>query len=392
MLAIKDGKTLTISGKVIEKGTILIDKGKILKIGENLDIPINTKTIDASGKVVMPGLIDAHCHTGMFADGVGSGESDGNEMTNPVMPHLRAIDAINPEDMAFKDLREGGITTINTGPGSGNVIGGQTAIIKTYGRTINDMVVRAPGGMKMALGENPKRVYGGQKKTPSTRMGNAAILREWLVKAGEYREKWERYKESDKEPEPPERNLRLEELIQVLERKIPAHIHAHRADDILTALRIAEEFNINVVLIHATEGYKIADILARKNIPCIVGPIFFSRTKYELRGMTPKNPVLLSKAGVRIALQTDEMSAVRYLLLNAALAVEQGMGEDEALKAITIYPAEILGIQNRVGSLNVGKDADIIILSAYPFEVTKSHVELVLINGEIVYQKGKTNS
>jgi len=402
MLAIKNGRILTISGKVIRKGTILIDKGKILKIGEDVDIPPDTKIIDASGKVVMPGMIDAHCHTGMFADGVGGGESDGNEMTNPVMPHLRAIDAVNPEDIAFKDLREGGITTINTGPGSGNVIGGQTAVIKTYGKTINDMVICAPGGMKMALGENPKRVYGGQKKTPSTRMGNAAILREWLIKANNYREKWEHYKEklsrykndkeTIKEPEPPERNLCLEELTQVLERKIPAHIHAHRADDILTALRITEEFNISLVLIHATEGYKIADILAKKNIPCVVGPIFFSRTKYELRGMTPKNPALLSKAGVKIAIQTDEMSAVRYLLLNAALAVEQGMDEDEALKAITIYPAEILGIEDRVGSLNVGKDADIIILSAYPFEITKSHIELVLINGEIVYQMGKTNS
>lgn len=401
MLAIKNGKILTISKGVIEKGTILIDKRKIVKIGKNIDIPSESRVIDASGKVVMPGMIDAHCHTGVFADGVGGGESDGNEMTNPVMPHLRAIDAINPEDMAFKDLREGGVTTINTGPGSGNVIGGQTAVIKTYGKIIEEMIIRAPGGMKMALGENPKRVYGGQKKTPSTRMGNAAILREWLVKASDYQNKWKRYeeklscykgsREGIKRPEPPEKNLCLEELTLVLERKIPAHIHAHRADDILTALRIAKEFNINLVLIHATEGYKIADILAKKKVPCIVGPILFSRSKYELRGMTPRNPALLSKAGVKVALQTDEMSAVRYLLLNAALAVEQGMDENEALKAITLYPAQILGIEDRVGSLDAGKDADIIILSAYPLEVTKSHVEIVLINGEIVYERKTGN-
>jgi len=394
VLAIKGGTILTPEER-IEGGTLLIEGGKILEVGREAGIPPDAEVIDAQGKYIIPGLIDAHCHTGLFPDGVGEEQSDDNEMTDPVTPHLRAIDAIHPEDMAFDDLRKAGVTTINTGPGSANIVGGQTAIVKTWGRTVEEMLIRAPAAMKMALGENPKRVYREQKKTPSTRMGNAAVLREWLTKAQNYLERWERYKRrlanckaGEKEPEPPERDLRLEELARVLKGEIPAHIHAHRADDILTALRIADEFGIKkLVLIHATEGYKVADILAEKGVPCVVGPILFSRTKYELRGMNPKNPVILSQAGVKVAIQTDQMSAVKYILFDAALAVREGMDEKEALKAITIYPAEILGIADRVGSLEPGKDADLVILSAHPFEVAKSCVELVVMDGEIVYQK-----
>lgn len=395
MLAIKGGTFLT-PDEQIEEGVLLIERGKIIAVGRDVTIPPNAEVIDATNKFILPGMIDAHCHTGVFADGVGWEKSDGNEMTDPVTPHLRAIDAIHPEDMAFQDLREAGVTTINTGPGSANVIGGQTAAIKTHGRTVEEMIIAAPCGMKMALGENPKRVYGEQKKTPSTRMGNAAVLREWLTKAQGYLEKWERYerkfneykinKNDKNEPEPPERDLRLEALGQILKGEIPVHIHTHRADDILTALRIADEFGIkNVVLIHATEGYKIADILAKKSVPCVVGPIFFSRTKYELRGMNPKNPVILSKAGVKIAIQTDQMSAVKYILFDAALAVREGMDEKEALKAITIYPAQILGIADRVGSLEEGKDADIVIMSGYPLDIKSSKVERVLIEGKEVH-------
>ena len=397
MLAIKGGTLLTPEIR-IEEGILLIEGGKILRVGKKLPIPRDAEIIDATGKFIMPGMIDAHCHTGVFADGVGWEKSDGNEMTDPVTPHLRAIDAIHPEDMAFQDLREAGVTTINTGPGSANVIGGQTAAIKTHGRTVEEMIIAAPCGMKVALGENPKRVYGEQKKTPSTRMGNAAVLREWLTKAQGYLEKWERYerklneykisKNDGNEPEPPERDLRLEALGRVLKGEIPVHIHAHRADDILTALRIADEFGIkDVVLIHATEGYKIADILAKKSVPCVVGPILFSRTKYELRGMNPKNPAILSKAGVKIAIQTDQMSAVKYILFDAALAVKEGMNEEEALKAITIYPAEILGIADRVGSLEEGKDADIVIMGGYPLDVKDSKVERVFITGKEVYKR-----
>ncbi len=396
MLVIRGGTIIT-PDKVIEEGSVLINEGKIAQVGKDIAVPAGAKVVEAGGKFIIPGMIDAHCHTGVFADGVGWEKSDGNEMTDPITPHLRAIDAIHPDDMAFKDLREAGVTTINTGPGSANVIGGQTAVIKTWGKTVDEMLVCAPVAMKMALGENPKRVYGEQKKTPSTRMGNAGVLREWLMKAQDYQQKRERYEQqladytankgNGKEPEPPERDLRLQALGQVLKREIPAHVHAHRADDMLTALRIAAEFDFRVIFIHATEGYKVAGILAEEGIPCVVGPILFSRTKYELRGMNPKNPAILSEAGVKVAIQTDQMSAVKYILFDAALAVREGMDEQEAIKAITIYPAEILGIANRVGSLEEGKDADIVIMSGPPLDVKDSRVERVFIAGRQVYNR-----
>ena len=394
MIAIRGGTVLTPT-VTIEDGIVLIEDGKIVSVGAGIDVPAGAEVIDAAGQVVMPGMIDAHCHTGVFGDGVGWVHSDGNEMTDPVTPHLRAIDAIHPEDLAFSDLREAGVTTINTGPGSGNVIGGQAAAIKTAGRTVEEMLVAFPVGMKMALGENPKRVYGEQKKTPSTRMGNAATLREWLTKAQGYLDKGDRHAkklvdfqagvEGATEPEPFEVDLKLEALAQVLRREIPAHIHAHRADDIMTAIRIAEEFEIDLVLIHATEGYKIADLLAEKMIPCVPGPILFSRSKVELREMTPKNVGVLASAGVKVAIQTDQMSAVRYLRLDAAVAVNEGMSDDDALRAITLTPAEILGIDDRVGSLEAGKDADIVILSAHPLDVAHGRVQRVLIDGQTVY-------
>jgi imidazolonepropionase-like amidohydrolase len=260
------------------------------------------------------------------------------------------------------------------------------------------MVLLEPAGMKMALGENPKRVYGEDKKTPSTRMGNAAVLRAALVDAGNYSEKWRRYEADqaayqakaeagDTEAEPPklpERDLKLEALGKVLSREMKARVHAHRADDMLTAIRIAEEFNLDLTLEHATEGYKIADILAAKEIPVTAGPILFSRLKYELKDMTPRNPGLMSKAGVQVAIQTDEMSAVRYLTINAALAVREGMPEEEALKAITINPAKIIGVDDRVGSLEMGKDADIVVFSGHPFDY-QAVAELVLVDGDVAY-------
>ncbi len=383
MLAIVGGTVLT-PGEELPGATVLIEGKQIRAVGTQVEVPPGAEVIDATGKYVLPGFIDAHCHTGIFPDGVGLRESDGNEMTDPITPHLRAIDAIHPEDMAFADLRKWGVTTINTGPGSANVVGGQTAVVKTRGRTVEEMLVLAPAAMKMALGENPKRVYGEQKKFPSTRMGNAGLLREWLTKAQNYLAKKEH---AEKKGEPFEVDLRLEALSRVLTGELPAHIHCHRADDIMTALRIAEEFGIKkLVLIHATEGYKVADLLAERGVPCVVGPILFSRTKYELRGMNPQNPALLSRAGVKVAIQTDQRSAVKYILFDAALAVREGMDEGEALKAITSYPAEILGISDRVGSLVPGKDADLVVLAAHPFDVARSRVELVLIEGEAVYR------
>jgi imidazolonepropionase-like amidohydrolase len=401
MIAITNGKVLTITQGVLERGTVLFDRGRIVAVGEGVEVPADAQVYDASGKVVMPGMIDAHCHVGIFADGIGWQHSDGNETTDPVTPHLRALDALNPGDPAFEELLAAGVTTVLTGPGSANLIGGQWICVKTQPKpTVDEMILLEPAGIKMALGENPKRVYGDQKKMPSTRMGNAAALRAALVDAQNYMAKWERY-EADlaeyeeeveagdgdaKRPSQPERDLRMEALAKVLRRELKARIHAHRADDMLTAIRIAEEFGLDLTLEHATEGYKIAGVLAAKGIPVTAGPILFSRTKYELKDMTPKNPGLMYKAGVKVAIQTDEMSAVKYLAINAALAVREGMPEEAALEAITIRPAEIIGVADRVGSLDVGKDADIVVLSGHPFDY-RSVVETVWVNGERAFQR-----
>jgi imidazolonepropionase-like amidohydrolase len=399
MIAIINGKVLTITHGNFDPGMVLVEGGRIIAVGQDLIIPEDAEIYDATGKVVMPGLIDAHCHVGLFADGVGWEYSDGNEMTDPITPHLRALDAVHPENPAFKDLVEAGVTTVLTGPGSGNLIGGQWVCIKTVPKpSIEEMVLLEPAGMKMALGENPRRVYGAEKKAPSTRMGNAALVRAALVDAQNYLEKWERY-EADlaanrakveagdakaEAPKRPERDLKLEALGKVLRREMKARVHAHRADDMLTAIRIAEEFDLDLTLEHATEGYKIADILAAKGIPVTAGPILFSRVKYELKEMTPKNPGLMAEAGVKVAIQTDEMSAVRYLTINAALAVREGMHQHDALEAITINAAEIIGVADRVGSLEAGKDADIVVFSGHPFDY-RSVVELVLVDGQVAY-------
>ena len=406
MIAITNGKVLTITQGTLDRGTVLIDEGRIVAVGENVEIPPEAEVHDVDGKVVMPGMIDPHCHVGVFPDGIGWEYSDGNELTDPITPHLRALDAVHPEDQAFEELVTAGVTTVLTGPGSGNLIGGQWVCLKTLPKpNIEDMVLLEPAGMKMALGENPKRVYGEQKKMPSTRMGNAATLRVALVEARNYLEKWDRYEENlsdyqakveegDKEakrPDPPQRDLKLEALGKVLRREMKARIHAHRADDMLTAIRIAEEFDLDLTLEHATEGYKIAEILAEKRIPVTAGPILFSRMKYELKDMTPKNPGLMAKAGVKVAIQTDEMSAVKYLTINAALASREGLPEEEALKAITIHPAEIIGVADRVGSLEKGKDADVVVLSGHPFDF-RSVVEWVLVDGETAYRREEERS
>ena len=401
MLAITNGKVLTITQGTFDPGTVLIDNGKIAAVGPDVTIPPGAEVYDATGMVVMPGLIDAHCHIAVFADGVGWEHADGNEMTDPITPHMRALDAVHPEDLAFKDLIAAGVTTVLTGPGSGNLIGGQGICLKTVPKpTVDEMILLEPAGMKMALGENPKRVYGDQKKMPSTRMGNAAVLRAALIDAQNYMAKWRRYDEElsahqakvdagDKEaepPKPPDRDLKLEALGKVLRRELKARVHAHRADDMLTAIRIAEEFGLDLTLEHATEGYKIAPILAAKGIPVTAGPILFSRAKVELREMTPKNPGLMAQAGVKVAIQTDEMSAVKYLAINAALAVREGMTEEAALRAVTINPAEIIGVAGRVGSLEPGKDADVVVFSGHPFDY-RTVAELVIVDGQVAHKR-----
>ncbi len=386
MLAIVGGKVLTMAGTEYNPGIVIVEGATIKAVGKagepGLQIPPGAEVIDAAGKMVMPGLIDAHCHVGIYEEIYREEGDDCNEWTDPVTPHLRAIDGINPEDEGFKDALEGGITTVLTGPGSANVIGGEAIALKTCGRVVDEMVIRAPAGLKIAFGENPKRVYGGQKKMPATRMGTAALLREALVKAQNYLRKLEQGTEDSEKH--PERDLKLETLVKVLQKEIPLRAHAHRADDIATAVRIAEEFGVDIVIEHCTEGHKIADFLAAKGIPVVVGPLLTSRSKVELKDRTTATPGVLYRAGVKLALMTDHpVIPLNYLNICAAYAVREGLPEEEALKAVTINAAEICGLDSRVGSLETGKDADIIILSGHPLDI-QTRVEKVFINGQVV--------
>ena len=374
-----------MADRIYEKGCILIDKGKIVDVGEEIIAPPQAEVIDAEGLFVMPGIIDAHCHIGMWEDSIGAAGADGNEKTNPITPQLRAIDGINPMDKTFTEAYEAGVTTAMTGPGSANVIGGEFAIIKTYGKRIDDMIMKAPAAMKVAFGENPKVFYGDKGKTPQTRMATAAILREILMKAADYKAKKERGRENPEKM--PDKDIRLEALLPVLNKEIPLKAHAHRADDMFTAIRISKEFDVKITLDHVTEGHLIIDELLAENIPLIVGPSFGMRSKVELREASFKTPGLLSKAGLKIAITTDHpVMPLKYLTMCAAYAVKEGMKEEEALKAITINAAEIIGIADRVGSIAPGKDGDIVIFDGNPLEI-KSKSMYVLINGEIIFKR-----
>lgn len=378
MLLIKNGTVLTMAGKPIKMGQVLVNEGKIISVGENISIPEDCEIIDANGGYIMPGIIDAHCHIGMWEDGLGFEGDDGNEITDPATPQLRAIDAINPMDRSFTEAYENGVTCVCTGPGSANVIGGQFATIKTKGNRIDNMIVQQTASMKVAFGENPKRCYDAKKQTPSTRMATASILREYLLKTKKYIE--------DKEKNP-SFDMKLESLIPVVEGELNIKAHAHRADDIFTAIRIAKEFGLKMTLEHCTEGHLIADELAREGFSAIVGPTFGTRSKVELRELSFETPAALHKAGVKIALMTDHpVIPVHHLPLCAALAVRSGLDEEAAFKAITINPAEILGISDRVGSLEVNKDADIVVFDKHPFDI-QAKTTCVLIDGEIAFKR-----
>ncbi len=386
MILIKDGTILTMDGRIYDRASILIENGKIQEIGENIVVPLDAQVIDALGKIVTPGLIDAHCHLGMWEDAIGFEGADGNEMTDPVTPHLRAIDAINPMDRTFRDAYEGGVTSVATGPGSANVIGGQFAAIKTHGDRIDHMIIKDPVAMKCAFGENPKRVYHDKKQSPSTRMATAAILRDTLFKAQEYGEKLRASK--DDPSKKPGFDIKMEALQPVLRGEIPFKAHAHRADDIFTAIRITKEFGVKVTLEHCTEGHLIVEHIKEEGLYAVVGPSLSDRSKYELKNLTFETAGVLSKAGVKIALMTDHpVIPLQYLPMCAALAVKAGMDEEEALKAITINAAEILGIDNRVGSIREGKDADLVIWDGHPFAL-QSRVDYTVIDGKVVYKRG----
>ncbi|HPU42019.1 MAG TPA: amidohydrolase [Acetivibrio clariflavus] len=390
MLLIRNGKILTMTGTDYDNGYVLIDKGKIIEVGEGKKSFRGKKDleiIDAEGKYVLPGFIDAHCHIGMWEDAVGFEGEDGNEMTDPVTPHLRAIDGVYYLDRCFREALENGVTTVVTGPGSANVIGGQFAALKTFGRRIEEMIIKEPVAIKVAFGENPKTVYNERKQAPSTRMATAAILRENLMKAKEYMQLWDEYNKDKENADKPEYDIKMEALLKVLRKEIPIKAHAHRADDILTAIRIAKEFDVRITIEHCTEGHLIKDILLEEGVSAIVGPMLTDRSKVELRNMSVKAPGILSKAGVKTAIMTDHPCVpIQYLSLCAALAVREGMDEKEALKAITINAAELTEIEERVGSIEKGKDADIIIMDGHPLEF-KTRVVTTIINGQVVYER-----
>lgn len=392
MLLIKNGKILTMAGVSYDNGYILANEGKIIKIGENSEeienIEVENKDaviIDAKGRYVLPGLIDAHCHIGLCEDSVGFEGEDVNEMTDPVTPHLRAIDGVYHADRAFSEARENGITTVVTGPGSANVIGGQFAALKTYGRRIEEMILKEPVAMKVAFGENPKTVYYEKRQTPMTRMATAALLRESLMKAREYKQMLDDYNSNKEDYDKPDYDMKLESLIKVLNREIPLKAHAHRADDILTAIRIAKEFDVDITIEHCTEGHLIKDILIEEGISAVLGPSLTDRSKIELRNQSLKTPGILSRAGIKVAIMTDHpCTPIQYLILCAAMAVREGMPEEDALKAITINAASLSGISDRVGSLEVGKDADIAIFDGHPFDI-KTRVVMTVIDGNMVW-------
>lgn len=375
MIAVINAVIKTMEQSDILDGYLLTDGGKIAEIAPMTEWDAEkartcTEVIDADGRIITPGLIDAHTHMGMWEDSLGFEGADGNEETDPVTPHLRALDGVNPMDLTFREALQSGVTTVITGPGSANPIGGQLLAMKTRGHRIDDMVIRAPLGIKAALGENPKSVYNDKNQTPTTRMATAALIRETLEKAQEYREQWDNYHSGTEDEEKPDIDYKLEAMLPVVRGEIPMHIHAHRADDIFTAIRIAKEFDIDIVLVHCTEGHLIAEELKEEGYPVLVGPVMTDRSKPELRNQSVCNPVELASCGIPVSIITDHPETpIQYLSLSAALAVHHGMPKIEALQSITCNPAKSAGIFDRVGSLKTGKDADFVIWEGEPISL-----------------------
>jgi imidazolonepropionase-like amidohydrolase len=385
----------TASGPVIERGVLVVLRGKILDVGaeDQVKIPANAQVRDVSGKVIIPGLVDTHSHIGIFGRPATGAGADGNEMTGPVQPGLRAIDAIDPNDPGIKMALAGGVTTANIMPGSGNAIGGQTLYVKLRGAFIETMRIlagRVLGGIKFANGENPKGAYGGKNQAPMTRMKIAALQREQLARAQAYKRQWDNYnkaKAEGKDAGPPERDLGLEPLVEVLERKRTVHFHCHRSDDIMTAVRRSEEFGFELLLQHCTEGYRIAGELARRGIWVSLTLIDSPGGKPEAMGLLEENAAILNKAGVKVAINTDDfITESRFFLRTGAIAVRGGLSEDLALKALTLHGAQMLHLEDRCGSLERGKDADFVVLSGAPFSVY-SHVLETYIEGEKVFDR-----
>ncbi|HEX7378302.1 MAG TPA: amidohydrolase family protein [Pirellulales bacterium] len=386
-------KIHTAAGKTFSPGTLLTQDGKILEVGpaDQVAVPEDAERIDLSGKVVIPGLVDSHSHLGVYARPQVPANSDGNEATGPVQAAVRALDAINPSDPGIRMANAGGITTANIMPGSANVIGGQTLYVKLRGHTVEQMTMVSPhlaGGLKMANGENPKRVYGSRKQAPATRMKTAALQRAEFIKARDYQRKWDAYRKklaAGEDAAPPDIDLALEPLVEVLSKKRTVHFHSHRADDILTVLRLADEFGFDLVLQHGSESYKVIDELARRKVPVSLTLPDSPGGKAEVMAVLEATAARLTKAGVKVHVNTDDpVTESRFLLRTAAITVRGGLDEQTALKAVTIYPAQALRVDDHVGSLEKGKDADFVVLSGEPFSVY-TRVLRTYIDGQSVF-------
>ncbi|MEG0479983.1 MAG: amidohydrolase [Clostridium sp.] len=380
-LLIKGGKIITVTGKIYEKGDILIKNGKIADIAECIVTTNVDEIIDATGYTITPGLIDCHCHVGIFEDSIGESGSDGNETTDPLTPHLRALDGINPMDRGFRDALEGGVTAVCTGPGSSNVLAGSFTTMKTYGYRIDNMALKKVAAIKASFGENPKTNYGSNGTAPKTRMSIAAMLREILTEAKMYSER----KEFAKDIYDMEFNMKLESLLPLINREIPLKIHVHRADDIFTAIRIVREFNLRATLDHCTDGHLIANDLKEEGFDVIVGPALTDRSKDEVKNLTFATAKALNDVGLTVGVITDHPEVpINRLSVCAALCVKEGVSNEDALKMITINPAKILGIDKRVGSIEIGKDGDIVIFDGDPLDA-RTNVKYTIVDGKIAY-------
>jgi imidazolonepropionase-like amidohydrolase len=373
--AIVGGHVVPITSDPIENGTVIIANGRIEAVGDaSLPVPADAHLVDARGRWVLPGLIDAHTHIGTLEDGEGWAGDDHDEATEPVTARLRALDGINPADIAFRDAVAGGVLAVGVNPGSCNPIGGLCVALRTSGRTVEEMVLRQPSGLKSALGENPKKAYGTLQRMPSTRMGTAAVIRQALTRARDYLDH-----------RPADTDLDLEAIALVLRGEIPWRQHVHRADDIATALRLADEFGYRLVIDHGTEAVVVADLLAARGIPVVLGPLIVGRAKVELRNRSLRTPGLLAAAGVTIAIATDHcVVPINLLVHQATLAVREGLAPTTALEALTINPARILGVDDRLGSLEPGKDADLCLWTGDPLDVMQ-RVEAAYVRGEPIY-------
>ena len=373
MIALVNAKLYTMEKKTPLEGAILLgDDGKIAAVGADIAIPAEAEVIDVGGRIITPGFIDAHTHMGIDEEVHQPMGDDCNEMTEPNTAELRALDAINYRDRSFQDAVQAGVTTVMIAPGSANVFGGLVTVMKTAGKTYKEMLLLPEAGLKMAFGENPKRVYSEKDKAPSTRMATMAIARQGFFEAEEYKKK---RKEKDF-------NLQTENIVKALSKKIPVRAHAHRADDILTALRLRDEFDLDMVIEHCTDGHLIVEELKEAKVPVAIGPSLSNRAKVEMENVTFRTPGILAAAGIETAIITDHpCTPIQYLPLCAGIAMREGMTEYDALRALTIVPAKILKVDKRVGSLKVGKDADIVVWNNHPLEIM-GKPEMVFVNGK----------